>query len=1308
MRNHFLSSFLLLLGLGVLWCCGVLTASAKVEDGHYYILTNVYHGKTLSTGGLSENNSPLSGEKLNKDNPDQIWQFKRSYADAYALYNAEAQLAVDLALQSNKGPLLWTLNVNNPNQRLLIEEESGHIRLRAAEDYQTPRYLAITTSGTVMLDTQKSRNTLFQITEVDLKNLPKRAKPEWQDETIFAINKERGRATFIPYATTAKLQSDARYQKAWLTPEQAQYLPLNGMWKFQYAPDAALRDTAFVKSSFDVSKWDDIEVPSCWEMKGYDKPVYVNVDYIFQDKPPYIKLKKEYEGLVDPNPVGSYRRTFTLPAGWDNQNVFLHFDGIYSGAYVWVNGRYIGYTQGANNDAEFDITKAVTAGENQVAVQVIRWTDGSYLEGQDVFHMSGLHRDVYLVATPKTFVRDHVVTAQLDPAQSYTAGSMQVNLELDNRHLLSGTKKIKVSLLDAAGMVVKTAEKTVSFDAAHAQTAVKLSLDGLTQLKPWTAETPYLYNVIVSQQDAEGKEEMAFNTKYGFRHIDIKNGLVRINGKRVFFKGVNTQDTHPEKGRSIDVPTMLRDIFLMKQANVNTVRTSHYPRQPKMYAMFDYYGLYVMDEADLECHKNWNDHGSNGGYNTQIISGQPSWKPAMLDRTERMVLRDRNHPSIIFWSLGNESGAGDNFLDTQKAVRALDARPIHYEGATNAGRHTDGITDIHSKMYPTVDFVRNAANKKGPNQAGQPFFMCEYDHAMGNSLGYLREYWKVIESSSVGIGGCVWDWVDQGIYNPQLLKQGKRQLTTGYDYPGPHQGNFVNNGIITSEREWTPKLTELKKVYQYVNFIYNQKKQQLSVTNRYAFRTLEGYTLHYSVLHDGVSVESGKIDLPALAPQQVAHLPLALKTVVDNKADYHLNVELRLAADEDWAKAGYVQAAEQFVLAQRAALLARPAAAEAGTPLKVEHHDDQVTVSNDRLSMTFDNKSSQLVAWSYKDQPLIYSGKGPQYDNFRWIENEAPYTSIPYNQLVARHQVPDFYNLDAIPEVKSTNGGRVVTVSATREGNVTNTLTYTIHADGTVLLDASFTYNSGKLRRIGLSMGFDRRYQHLDYTAKGPLENYVDRQEGSFFGRYQTVVDSNVVNYARTQSCGNRMGLRRLDLTDAEGNGIRVETKGQVDFSLLPYDDHDLVDVEHWWELKAPVYNTAHFDAFQQGLGSGSCGPAETLPQYMAAQQKMPLQFTLRFTPIGKLLTGVASLVDAPDRSSLHLERIDRHTMALKGDWRAYHQAQLFNLKGVLVQTLPLDGGRSPQFSVADWAEGAYLLRLQRPDGTSTTLKFSL
>ena len=1306
MKTKTFSSLLTLVAIGVLWCCGALSASAKLEAERYYTLTNVHHGMTLSTGGVGAKDSPLVGEAYKKGSPDQLWQLKASGSDAFALYNPESNLAVDLAIQANKNPLLWSLNVNNPNQQLILEEEGTNFRLRAASFQFEARYLSITRDGKVLLDSNKNNNSLFKFTEVNPKDIQYPDRAEWENEMIFGINKERGRATFIPYATTAQLQADARYKKAWLDPEQGQFLSLNGMWKFKYAPDAAKRDTAFVKTTFDVSKWDNIEVPSCWEMKGYDKPVYVNVDYIFADKPPYIKLRNEYKGLVDPNPVGSYRRTFTLPTNWDKKNVFLHFDGIYSGAYVWVNGKYIGYTEGGNNDAEFDITKAVKAGENQVAVQVIRWTDASYLEGQDAFHMSGLHRDVYLVATPQTFVRDHVITAQLDASKSYTAGVMEVNLELDNRHKLSGKKQIKVSLLDADNKVVKTATTEVQYAAATEKVMAKVNLDGLTNLQPWTAETPYLYNVLVAQQDEKGNEEMVFNTKYGFRHIEIKQGLVRINGKRVFFKGVNTQDTHPEKGRTMDVPTMLRDIFLMKQANVNTVRTSHYPRQPKMYAMFDYYGLYIMDEADIECHKNWNDHGANGGYNTQVISGRESWKPMMIDRTERMVLRDRNHPSIVFWSLGNESGAGDNFIATHNAVRALDARPIHYEGATNAGRHNAGITDLNSKMYPHVWEVAQAANRRGTNTAGQPYFMCEYNHAMGNSMGYLREYWNELENSAVGIGGCIWDWVDQGIYNPQLLKNGVRRLTTGYDYPGPHQGNFVNNGVITSEREWTPKLTELKKVYQYVKFAYNKSAKTVTVINQYAFRSLAGLSFHYSVLRDGEVVETGSAELPALTPHQQKHFPLTLKTAIDNKADYHLNVELRTTVDEDWAKAGYVQAAEQFVLAQRAALPALPAAKGTVNPLKVERKNNKVTMSNDRVSMTFDAKDGQLTAWSYNGHPILYPGKGAKYDNFRWIENEAPYTSKPYNTLDGKHQVPDFDIFGSAPQVSTLQNGQKVVVTAENEGRVPNTLTYTIHADGTVLLDASFSYNSGKLRRLGVSMGFDRKYNNLDYTAKGPQENYVDRQEGSFFGRYKTVVDSNIVNYARTQSCGNRMSLRRLDLTDNEGNGFRVETQGQVDFSILPYDDHDLVAVEHWWELKKPVYNTAHFDAFQQGLGSGSCGPAETLDKYKAFQQKMPMKYTLRFTPLGGLITGISSPSLSASTASLQLSQPDSSTVVVKGDLTPYHQAQLVNLGGVVLQSLSLSGSNNLRFSVADLAEGTYLLHLQQTDGTSTTLKF--
>lgn len=1305
MKTKIFSSLLSFVTLGVLWCCSVLSASAQVQTDHYYIISNVSNGKVLSTGGKDVKDAPLVGENLQKNSPSQMWQLKKVEPDAYALYNPFAELAVDLAIKSNKGPLLWSLDVTNPNQQLIFEPEGNYFRLRAASYQYEDLYLAVTSGGRVMLEFEKTKNSLFKFAETDVKNVKLPAQTEWQSEKIFGINKERGHATYIPYASTEKLQADARYQKAWLTPENAQFLSLNGEWKFKYAPDAAKRDTAFVKPTFDVSKWDNIEVPSCWEMKGYDKPVYVNVDYIFEDKPPYIKLRSEFAGKVDPNPVGSYRRTFNLPTDWDKKNVFLHFDGIYSGAYVWVNGKYIGYTEGGNNDAEFDISKAVKTGENQVAVQVIRWTDASYLEGQDAFHMSGLHRDVYLVATPQTFVRDHVITAQLDASKAYTSGKMEVSLELDNRHKLSGTKQIKVTLLDADNKVVKTATTAVNYTAAATTNKAKVTLDGLADLKPWTAETPYLYNVVVAQQDDKGKEEMVFNTKYGFRNIEIKNGLVLVNGKRVFFKGVNTQDTHPEKGRTMDVPTMLRDIFMMKQANVNTVRTSHYPRQPKMYAMFDYYGLYIMDEADLECHKNWNDHGARQGYNNEIISGRESWKPMMIDRTERMVLRDRNHPSIVFWSLGNESGAGDNFIATHNAVRALDPRPIHYEGATNAGRHNAGITDLNSKMYPEIWQVRQAANRQGTNTAGQPYFMCEYDHAMGNSLGYLREYWNELENSSVGIGGCVWDWVDQGIYNPLLLKNGVRRLTTGYDYPGPHQGNFVNNGVITSEREWTPKLTELKKVYQYVKFAYNKSAKIVTVTNEYAFRSLAGLSFHYSVLRDGEVVETGTAELPALTPHQQKHFPLTLKTPIDNKADYHLNVELRTTVDEDWAKAGYVQAAEQFVLAQRPALPALPTAKGTVNPLKVERTKEEITISNNRLSMTFDAKDAQLTAWSYKDQPILYYGKGPRYDNFRWIENEAPYTSKPYYQLEWRYRVDDLDSKGSAPQVSTLQNGQKVVVTAKNEGRVSNTLTYTIHADGTVLLDASFSYNSGKLRRLGVSMGFDRKYNNLDYTAKGPQENYVDRQEGSFFGRYKTVVDSNIVNYARTQSCGNRMSLRRLDLTDNEGNGFRVETQGQVDFSILPYDDHELIGVEHWWELKTPIYNTAHFDAFQQGLGSGSCGPAETLEQYKAAKQNMPMKYTLRFIPLGGLVTGISSPTVFSE-TKLQISQPDTNTVVVKGNLEAYHQAEILNLQGMVLQQLPLTAAQQLRFSTADLDKGTYLLQLQRADGTHTTLKF--
>ena len=559
-----------------------------------------------------------------------------------------------------------------------------------------------------------------------------------EDETKFEDRKEKAHATFVPYASTASMQQDDCYKYPWLTPKRANYLLLNGKWKFRYTADwkqGKPEKDDFWADNADVSSWKELQVPLNWEMAGYDVPVYNNVGYPFENKPPFITA---FNDNFDKNPVGSYRRNFCLPDGWDqDKRVFLHFDGACSAIVVWVNGKYAGYSQGANTDAEFDVTHLVRKGDNNVSVRVYRWCDGSYLEGQDMWHLGGIHRDVYLVATPKTFVADHYITSALK--DDYASGNLNVDLTLDNAAKERSEKTLEIELLDPQGKLVGKQETQVAMTANDAQKHIRLTLDNLTGLKAWSAEQPNLYTVIVRQK-VGGKEEMVFSTKYGFRDVAIKGHLVYVNGKRVFFKGVNTQDIHPLYGHAIDVETMLRDVVLMKQANVNTVRTSHYPRQAKMYAMFDYYGLYCMNEADVECHNN------------HSLSNNPTWRDAYVDRTERMVLRDRNHPSVVFWSLGNESGGGDNFQATYDKVKELlpgrDAW-VHYEGYKNGAKYSD----FGSDMYPKVEVMKT--HMDGLNN--KPYFICEYAHAMGQAVGNLQEYWNLIETSTGIIGGCIWD-----------------------------------------------------------------------------------------------------------------------------------------------------------------------------------------------------------------------------------------------------------------------------------------------------------------------------------------------------------------------------------------------------------------------------------------------------------------------------------------------------------------------------------------------------------------------
>lgn len=753
-----------------------------------------------------------------------------------------------------------------------------------------------------------------------LYNLADRPKVYWEDETRFAENKEDGHATYLPYPNEQAMVDDrAFYDTPWVANRSESFRSLNGDWRFHFVPEPSQRPTDFYKEDYDVSGWATIPVPSNWEMQGYDRPIYANVEYPHANIPPFIDARRGFNdggknyGI---NPVGSYVRTFEVPENWTGKRTFIHFGGIYSAAFVYLNGKYVGYTQGANNVAEFDITSYLKRGKNRLAVQVFRWSDGSYLECQDMFRMSGIFRDVYLYNTPLVSVRDHYITASLDKQAAYRNGTMKVRLALDNRDRLKGTKEVMVRLFTPEGKLLTEAAKNIRYTDTQTLSTAEFEFP-LNNLTLWTAETPELYTVHVVQR-AAGKDEMAFSTKFGFRDIEIRGSLVYINGQRVFFKGVNRHDSHPLYGRAVTTESMLQDVLLMKQNNINTIRTSHYPNDAKMYTMFDYFGLYTMDEADLEDHAN------------QSISDMPSWIPAFVDRIDRMILRDRNHPSVIFWSLGNEAGGGSNFQACYDAAKKLDSRPVHYEGTRDEKAYGGNrFSDLYSKMYPGMKWMNEHVNS-----FDKPMFICEYAHAMGNAIGNLKEYWESIESSTSTIGGAIWDWVDQAIYEPNEIKKGIYRLHTGYDFPGPHQGNFCSNGIIPATREESPKLKEVKAVYQYVHFgncDINPKGKEVTVhlCNTYDFLSLDHFYLRWNAVVDGVELPADSINLSAVAPDDSLAINLKLNGITVKQAakkgqELMLNVAVCLKEAQPWAPAGHLLSHYQYTLNEGTAMANRP------------------------------------------------------------------------------------------------------------------------------------------------------------------------------------------------------------------------------------------------------------------------------------------------------------------------------------------------------------------------------------------------
>ena len=1143
---------------------------------------------------LDNQNGTITFSPVNKKSQTQVWRIVKSDRQGYhCLYSPSAEVALDNGNHGTReGEVLsWELSPRNPNQQWLIEKsgEETYVLTCAAGGLKLGYNDNCQPGGHVWQMKATNTNDFVQWRlvktnlKIDAKSTAEKSKNDWENEAIISINKEPGRATMLLYSSEKEMKSDEAYAKPWLWPNSSLRLMLNGTWQFNWVPKPEDRPIDFYKTNFDASSWKTIPVPSCMEMQGYGTPIYTNVTYPFKNQPPFIRGQEGYTVVNEPNAVGSYRRTIKVPASWNGREIYLHFNGIYSAAYVWVNGKKVGYTQAPNVDAEFDVTKYIKPGiENLVCVEVYRWSDGSYIEDQDMFRMSGIHRDVYLEARQKLHVQDVKLTSMMGGrgrrggGDNFSRAFLGIDIALQNLGKKADAR-VDVELVNPTGKTIQTAILQVS-GIENGKKEAHLSLE-VQNPELWSAEKPNLYTVNI----AVGGD--VYTQKYGFRKIENRNGQVFINGKRVMFKGADRHDTHPVYGKAIPVESMIEDILLMKRYNLNTVRTSHYPNDPRMYALYDYYGIYVMDEADVECHAN------------HSLSRNPKWEAQYVDRQVRMVLRDRNHPSVIFWSMGNECGGGSNFVASKKAIQELDDRLIHYEGMNE-------VADMDSRMYPNLpNMIR--LDQQADLQS-RPFFLCEYAHAMGNAIGNLQEYWDYIEFESKRmIGGCIWDWVDQS-----MCKWG--EPTTNMYYGGgfgdyPNDNDFCCNGIITADRHVTPKLLEVKKVYQYVDFkLTNDNK--IRIRNRYCFTPLSEFTFSYSLLRDGRMIKSGTTSLPEVQPGDSCFIELPCE-VPEGDGLYHLNVSLKLKEATNWANAGHEVAAEQLLIRDGKPTLMD--AAKASGALKVEENAQQISVKNENFTFAVSKQSGAVTELSYNGKPIFVTG------------NTVSFGNLTFNgfRSISNDRRGNFKSDIIAPKVtlKQDDGDAIITVKydvkSGRENRTTIPVetTYTIYNDGSIGVKSNFGNESNQdFSRLGLIAALDPRLGNVQWLGRGPHENYPDRKTSAFMGVWDGTVNGMTEEYIKPQSMGERCDVKWVTFTDDKGEGVRFRTGGTFDFSALHYTDEELWQTKYKHEL-SKIHRPEiilHLDAAMRGLGNASCGPGP-LPKYELQEKNYSYGFVI-------------------------------------------------------------------------------------------------
>lgn len=1024
---------------------------------------------------------------------------------------------------------------------------------------------------------------------------------EWNgNPKIYAVNVLKPHATSMPYSTIDEAKKGNRRGSEW-------YQSLTGTWKFHFVEKPSQRHSSFFQDSFNASSFDDIAVPGSWQVQGYDKPIYTNVIYPWNNtdfiNPP--------AAPTNYNPVGHYRRTFTVPAKWSGKRIRLHFEGVESAYYVWVNGKYVGYSENSFTGHEFDVTSNLRAGENNISVQVFRWCDGSWMEDQDFIRLSGIYRDVYLYATPKTHIQDFQIDASL--ASNYKDGDLNASVWVDN---VSSTAASNYSLelhlfTDAGAEVGSVLKKTLSSIAPNGGDQKIQFRSTIPAPKLWSAEHPNLYTLVLVLKDNSGAVVQVESNKIGFRKVELKkdaSGATRyfINNQPIKFRGVNRHEIDPDHGRVLSYERMEEDVKLMKRFNINALRTSHYPNDPRMYDLCDLYGIYVVGEANLESH----------GALDKLPKSSDDWRPASLERMSSMVQRDKNHPSVVLWSLGNEAGNGNVFATMREYTHNADStRPVHYEGDWNNA-------DVNSWMYYGPDAVRSYNNNS------KPIMLCEFEHAMGNSVGELKEYVDAFYSNPRSFGGFIWDFIDQGL---------RRGNSNFFNFGGlwgdrPNDDNFCANGLVFPDRSLQPEIWEVK--YQFRNIIVKPvdvSNGVISIESRFNFSNIaDEVDLIWSIKEDGKEILQGKVPSTSLniGPLSKKDVTISFtKPTPKAGSDYHLDLDFRLKKATLWADAGFSIAQEQFKLSIGAAL--PPQIDITSVPSQKETQGNgKINIEGKVFSVAIDLATASITDYKIKGTQILKQGPVPNF----W---RAPIDNDKGNGMENRCSHWKFAGRDRV-----INSSKVTVVSEKetridfeiglpKAGRSRMSMSYTIYGSGDIIVEYTFYPDASlaEIPNIGTLFTVPGGFEKVEWYGKGPYENYVGRNQGSHTGIYSTFVDSMTVPYMEISETGQRTNVKWATLTNGSGMGLMVIGSPYMEFNAQHYTPQHLTEVKLPWDLKRDKDITLRVDFQQMGLGGINSWGAKPLDQYMLFS-KNTYRHKFRLSPIGGKLKDPSILAN--------------------------------------------------------------------------------